>query len=164
MTTIAELEMELIGLLTGYHMSGGIVPPDILRELSRLEVIIPVLLNPTCNAVCRNGNLCKSRLVGGRDKCRLHDPDGVVRTGTFCTESGCGSFVKKYAPLCFSHAKRSGLIPEPTLTGECSICYSDMTDSNDRTLECGHVFHKKCIGTWFGQKVEKTCPMCRAPA
>lgn len=164
MTTIAELELELIGLLAGFQMSGGVIPIDIMREVVRLDVILPEFLDRKCAATCKNGNRCKYIKVEGRPTCRIHETDGVIRTGVFCTETGCRSFVKKYAPLCFTHAKRAGLVPEPVATGECSICYSDMNVVNDRTLKCNHVYHKKCIATWFGKNIEKTCPMCRAPS
>ena len=50
----------------------------------------------------------------------------------------------------------------------CSICYFEfLTDDNKRLggegkvvkLECGHIYHKKCIDAWFTKG--KTCPLCR---
>lgn len=45
----------------------------------------------------------------------------------------------------------------------CSICYEDA----DYQLNCGHIFHKRCIKQWLQkqrlQKQQRTCPMCRAP-
>lgn len=35
----------------------------------------------------------------------------------------------------------------------CAICY----ESADFQLNCGHIFHKRCLAKW-----KKTCPMCRA--
>ena len=42
----------------------------------------------------------------------------------------------------------------------CSVCMEDMTNRNSRKLDCGHIFHKKCLNKW---KVEgnRTCPLCR---
>jgi hypothetical protein len=34
-----------------------------------------------------------------------------------------------------------------------------MTKGSSLTLECGHIFHTKCISQW-GQQNE-TCPLCR---
>ena len=35
----------------------------------------------------------------------------------------------------------------------CAICY----ESGDFQLNCGHIFHRRCLAKW-----KKTCPMCRA--
>lgn len=37
----------------------------------------------------------------------------------------------------------------------CAICREDA----DYQLNCGHIFHKRCIMQWK----KKTCPLCRAP-
>ncbi len=50
-----------------------------------------------------------------------------------------------------------------TSNTECSICFDAASpgDSEEyRALNCGHIFHKKCVDTWFKQR--NTCPMCRA--
>lgn len=39
----------------------------------------------------------------------------------------------------------------------CPICYEEVGSGSQ--LKCGHMFHEKCIGTWFMKKT--TCPMCR---
>lgn len=36
----------------------------------------------------------------------------------------------------------------------CAICYEEA----DYQLNCGHIFHKRCIKQW-----KKDCPLCRAP-
>lgn len=41
----------------------------------------------------------------------------------------------------------------------CSICLSKPTLNNLRTLECGHNFHKDCLGEWSKSKTK--CPLCR---
>jgi WD40 repeat protein len=54
--------------------------------------------------------------------------------------------------------------------GKCSICLDSMNDplmqsalrsgpedAREVYLECGHKFHKKCMGSWKGK-----CPLCRA--
>ena len=40
----------------------------------------------------------------------------------------------------------------------CVICLEDI-NGNNKTLQCGHTFHKKCIKKWF--KKNNTCPTCR---
>lgn len=43
---------------------------------------------------------------------------------------------------------------------ECSICLDDLENGEKkRILQCGHVFHDKCVGTWL--KKYYTCPYCR---
>ena len=51
---------------------------------------------------------------------------------------------------------------------ECSICLNHTQfnsngikpkNCNDTRLKCKHMFHRKCIKTWFN--VNDTCPMCR---
>jgi hypothetical protein len=44
---------------------------------------------------------------------------------------------------------------------ECAICASALDDPNTRSfLPCGHAFHVKCVGEWFGMG-KTTCPYCR---
>jgi len=43
----------------------------------------------------------------------------------------------------------------------CPICIDNFKENEFyRTLECAHVFHKKCIDRWF-RKDHSDCPMCR---
>lgn len=53
---------------------------------------------------------------------------------------------------------------------DCSICFELMDsdiDSNIAKLECGHIFHYKCISDWMNQKKmgpndeHELCPYCR---
>lgn len=45
---------------------------------------------------------------------------------------------------------------------QCSVCLShNMNQTNSRTLECGHTFHKNCLERW--KLRSHTCPMCRTP-
>ena len=41
----------------------------------------------------------------------------------------------------------------------CPICISRKRKKKLIALECGHVFHKKCIKGWL--KKNQSCPMCR---
>jgi len=46
----------------------------------------------------------------------------------------------------------------------CSICLEEVwKDGDNRMLECGHVFHTKCINQWLCDKRghDKMCPVCR---
>lgn len=44
---------------------------------------------------------------------------------------------------------------------DCPICMNNMNDENSRRLECGHVFHPRCLEIW--KRRNSTCPICRAP-
>lgn len=47
------------------------------------------------------------------------------------------------------------------LDTQCPICIDSFCCGEyQRTLECNHVFHKKCIDKWF-KKDKNECPMCR---
>ncbi|ETE73448.1 E3 ubiquitin-protein ligase TTC3, partial [Ophiophagus hannah] len=41
----------------------------------------------------------------------------------------------------------------------CVICHEELTSSLLHVLDCGHRFHKLCIGPWI--KEHSTCPTCR---
>lgn len=41
---------------------------------------------------------------------------------------------------------------------ECCICYEGVVEG--KMLNCGHIYHKECIDSWFNEK--KICPYCRA--
>ena len=44
---------------------------------------------------------------------------------------------------------------------ECPICLEQLNVGEyQKTLECKHCFHKKCIDHWF-KKDHNVCPMCR---
>lgn len=41
---------------------------------------------------------------------------------------------------------------------DCSICLERLC-YDERRLECGHMFHNRCISEWFNRNA--TCPLCR---
>ena len=44
----------------------------------------------------------------------------------------------------------------------CAVCLEDVSaDTNTHELDCGHVFHSRCIIQWF-QRGQLSCPTCRA--
>lgn len=44
------------------------------------------------------------------------------------------------------------------LSQTCAVCL-ESTKRNDKKLKCKHVFHNRCITTWFETSIE--CPTCR---
>ena len=76
----------------------------------------------------------------------------VLRSGKPCAyRAKCGGDV------CGVHA-RIGKVP----LEECSVCLDDVKPRQLKRLECGHVFHLRCVKRWFGRGA-LTCPMCRSP-
>ncbi|CAH8353856.1 unnamed protein product [Eruca vesicaria subsp. sativa] len=45
---------------------------------------------------------------------------------------------------------------------DCVVCLSKLQEGEEvRKLECGHVFHKRCLEGWLHQ-LNFTCPICRS--
>jgi len=88
--------------------------------------------------------------------------DVVTRFGS----PGSDSLEKNYRE--YRRKKLKDLMPyrkikenDPLLSSSCSICIDDFSIGQyQRTLNCGHCFHKKCIDRWL-KKDKNECPMCR---
>jgi len=46
------------------------------------------------------------------------------------------------------------------LAQTCAVCLEDISRSSQKRLSCKHVFHTKCIFTWFETSDE--CPLCKS--
>lgn len=47
---------------------------------------------------------------------------------------------------------------------QCSVCFNSMNTTASRTLDCGHIFHQRCVERWKRTcPGDPTCPMCRVP-
>jgi len=68
-----------------------------------------------------------------------------TRSGERCKNSTPGKF-------CHHHQNQ---------TEQCAVCWSGMTDTTSRKLDCGHTFHTRCLDRW--KRRSATCPMCRTP-
>jgi len=44
-------------------------------------------------------------------------------------------------------------------TSNCAICQDSISSGACRIRQCGHVYHRSCILSWFGMNVR--CPVCR---
>lgn len=82
----------------------------------------------------------------------------------------CGRHFKTFMnPVASVPRRRKPSTAKPTKPKACpvtcSICLDDIkmlqpvTQSNVKTLECGHQFHEGCINTWLAGHT--TCPVCR---
>ena len=44
---------------------------------------------------------------------------------------------------------------------ECIICLEQMlVDHKVKILDCGHMYHYRCIDEWIKKKKEINCPLC----
>ena len=44
-------------------------------------------------------------------------------------------------------------------TSSCAVCQDSISSGACRIRQCGHVYHRACIVTWFSTSVR--CPVCR---
>ena len=57
--------------------------------------------------------------------------------------------------------KINEFILETDINSMCSICLEPFVENNlINTLKCKHMYHSKCIDTWFSTN-NNNCPMCR---
>jgi len=42
---------------------------------------------------------------------------------------------------------------------DCSICFDEIKEQDQKIIKCSHVFHEGCIDKWF--KRSHQCPLCR---
>lgn len=52
------------------------------------------------------------------------------------------------------------VVDNPFSIMKCSICFEDMESSRVQT-KCNHIFHSKCLFTWWKKQVVLSCPTCR---
>lgn len=88
--------------------------------------------------------------------------DMINRFGSPGSDSG---FTERYKTFRNKKIKNLGKYKKIKETdnfeGPCPICMDEFCRGEyQRTLECSHVFHKKCIDKWF-KKDKNDCPMCR---
>jgi len=56
----------------------------------------------------------------------------------------------------------SHISPQACNHGEnqCSVCLDEI-EHGVAMKHCGHIFHQKCLSSWFSQSSRLVCPMCR---
>lgn len=75
--------------------------------------------------------------------------EGVTRAGVRCRKT-----CQEGKTRCHVHENDH---EEP-----CSVCMLRMSGGEgDRTLDCGHTFHVRCLERW--KRRSSTCPLCRTP-
>ena len=43
---------------------------------------------------------------------------------------------------------------------ECIICFYPLSNEEIAQVDCGHIYHHKCIKKWLKVGKTKKCPMC----
>lgn len=79
-----------------------------------------------------------------------NDCDGMTKKETPCKNLGIYNTTDKH--FCYWHV--------PRLESTCVICLCRLFGV-PQLLECGHLFHPKCIRKWVRKK--QCCPVCRQP-
>lgn len=55
-------------------------------------------------------------------------------------------------------------VTTPDTSECCSICLLNFKEkSKVKKLKCNHLFHNKCLGSWWNGGVNNSCPLCREP-
>ena len=57
-----------------------------------------------------------------------------------------------------NYTRENRILREPV---QCSICFETINESDKKTLNCDHHYHRNCINTWLVE--QNNCPLCRAP-
>ena len=57
-----------------------------------------------------------------------------------------------------NYSRENTILREPV---QCSICFETINESDKKTLNCDHHYHRNCINTWLVE--QNNCPLCRAP-
>ncbi|KAI3966846.1 hypothetical protein MKW92_011558 [Papaver armeniacum] len=68
--------------------------------------------------------------------------------------------LQKFPVLLYSDFQKKNHTAAGTEKRECAICLIEFMGGDKLTLlPCKHVYHPRCVGTWFISKT--TCPLCR---
>ena len=86
---------------------------------------------------------------------------GVVGIfGIFICNNICLSLLKKYKEYRINRGLLQNITFKEINSPECIICLEEYNNrDNIIKLECGHIYHKKCVEDWF--KINSNCPNCR---
>jgi hypothetical protein len=175
-----DILQQLILLVDRVDRQNVYIPPPFANELRRHGFVPhhsylrppkppPPPPRPQCPTITKKGKQCTNRCAVNHEACTVHSSMRYVASG----EARCPAMIageqckcKKFRhfPMCWSHAKKAGLLPPPP--AECSICYSELSDDRVKT-SCEHYFHGACFASWKQSRITSlravTCPMCRNP-
>ena len=70
-----------------------------------------------------------------------------------------GSFMEPVTVAPSLHQINSSLEDSQNTTSSCAICQEAISSGACRIRQCGHVYHRPCIVSWFSMSVR--CPVCR---
>ena len=138
------------------------------------NISLDAVRNVILNTYLRNSNLIISRYYndppnGGHQVNEEHeyilpDSDDISSIAIFEILTRCENEKKlffnpkKTIKLNLKKIKENDCL----IDSVCSICLDNYKKNEYyRTLDCKHVFHKKCIDVWL-KKDHLNCPMCRS--
>lgn len=101
----------------------------------------------------------------------------IPRIKVFLKRDGDINQKDKHGDTLLARAKAAGLLKvvnylesqgakSEIVENTCAICFESINsrpvreEESERILDCSHVFHRECIGTWLIQR--HRCPLCRA--
>ena len=97
----------------------------------------------------KNGNTLKNLSAD-------HIVDQIIENTENANDEGVHDFeISTFTDIKYLPFKNPNYFTEP----ECCICHDPLSSQANRKLNCGHLFHRSCIGNWLKQ--QKNCPICR---
>jgi hypothetical protein len=138
---VLELLEQMIEGRNQFFNRGGIVPHNqraammsrfMLNEVCYLEMINRIFQHHSRN------QLASTILTFALPNNNFSDPVAVVPTQAQITSS---------------------LENIVSTTANCAICQDAISSGGCRIRQCGHVYHRSCILSWFALNVR--CPVCR---
>ena len=176
-----RIQKKMTSLIDEILAMRGRIPVTIRGQLARYGIHLradffePRPRRPRCTATVRSGHQCTRACHGDFAMCRMHHTQQsrpVRQTCSETTKKGTPCKCKAYKSLsiCFSHAKKAGILPE--VPSECPICSCELTNENRTKTVCGHHFCTGCLSHWASSKGsprrqgkrfvnQVSCPMCR---
>lgn len=84
---------------------------------------------------------------------------GATALITLTVPDALGSFMNPVNVAPTQAQINSSLENTSSTTTSCAICQESISSGACRIRQCGHIYHRACIATWFSTSVR--CPVCR---